>query len=122
MMLFGYWQLGNRQQFFNDMPLRRHRNEVANPQHALIDYTQGYNYTILLLVYFVIFFFFEFNSIVLKKLGQLFNVFKQMTVQGEPFVDNEWNVMKTADEHLGRYWECLKGMDQKQWYVNEAHL
>ena len=50
MMMFGYWQLGNRQQFFNDMPIRRHRNEVANPQHSLIDYTDGYNYTLIFII------------------------------------------------------------------------
>ena len=55
MMAFGYWQLGNREQFFNEIPSITQRSEHYNPKHALIDYTLGPNYTMIMLGFFVLF-------------------------------------------------------------------
>lgn len=30
--------------------------------------------------------------------------------------------MPDVDEELGQYWECLRGIDQKKWYLKEAYL
>lgn len=59
MLAFGYWQLGNRQMFFNDVPTISHKNEMYDPGHALIDYTAGYNYTMVYLIFLVVFLFFN---------------------------------------------------------------
>ena len=45
-----------------------------------------------------------------------------MVVAGEKVVDDEWNFLPDVDEQLGEYWECLRGMDQKRWYLKEAYL
>ena len=59
MMAFGYWQLGNREQFFNEIPEITERSEHYDPKHALIDYDLGPNYTMILLAFFVLFGFFS---------------------------------------------------------------
>ena len=28
---------------------------------------------------------------------------------------------KDVNEHLGSYWKCLGGMEQKRWYAQEIH-
>jgi len=65
MLAFGYWMLGNRQMFFNDIPKISHMNEIYNPGHALIDYTQGYNHTVAILIFFALFLFFNLYAKVL---------------------------------------------------------
>jgi len=40
MLMFGYWQLGNRQMFFNDgISEITTTNELMNPNHPLIDFS-----------------------------------------------------------------------------------
>ena len=43
------------------------------------------------------------------------------TKEGELITDDEWNFLLDIDEGLGTYWECIRGQDQKRWFVKEAH-
>ena len=112
MMLCGYWLVGNRQMFFNHSPFLSSRSEIYNPGHHTFDYDDGLNYTVLLLMFAVIIFFFNKANIFLQKIGQtvkLFTILK--TNKDQPIVDNQWNLLIDVDEHLGNYWECIRGQD-----------
>jgi len=83
MLTFGYWQLGNRQIFFNQIPQITHKNEIYDPKHDLIDFSDGYNYTLLYLIFIVVLLMFNLYSRILQKIGQLIGVFKLVFVGGE---------------------------------------
>jgi hypothetical protein len=36
-------------------------------------------------------------------------------------IDLDFNILLKVDEHLGRYWECLRGQQQLRWYVKELY-
>ena len=76
MLSFGYWQLGNRQMFFNQIPQINHKNEIYDPKHKFFDYSEGYNYTLIYLIFIVILLLFNLQAKILQKLGELFGVFK----------------------------------------------
>ena len=107
MMVFGYWQIGNRQQFFNAMPTITHKNEVYDPGHALIDYTEGWNFTAMFLIFLVIFACFNIYGKFLQSIGRCLGLFKEVKVDGELVVDDDWEWRLDIDEELGQYWECL---------------
>jgi len=76
----------------------------------------------MLLVFFVIFFFFNFYSKILKKLGECFGCFREVIINGQLVVDDDWNFLPDVDDELGEYWQCITGMEQKRWYLKEAYL
>jgi hypothetical protein len=39
MALFGYWHMGNHQIFFNEVELRKQKNQILDPMHPLLDYS-----------------------------------------------------------------------------------
>lgn len=41
MVLFGFWQLGNRQLFFNEVMPMVHMNEATDPSHYYLDFGKG---------------------------------------------------------------------------------
>ena len=57
MLMFGYWQLGNRQIFFNEKIVFKYLSEISDPNHRLFDYSKGPDHTILLLIFLPIFVF-----------------------------------------------------------------
>ena len=60
----------------------------------------------------VIILFFNYFTIFLQKIGQLVKLFSVLkTDKDQPIVDNQWNLLIGVDEHLGNYWECIKGQD-----------
>jgi hypothetical protein len=59
MVLFAYWQLGNRQQFHNEGSDIRYASMPAEPNHKPFDYSKGYDYTLLLLVFVPFFLFYD---------------------------------------------------------------
>lgn len=58
------------------MPEINERSEFYDPKHALIDYTLGPNYTMMLLGFFIIFLFWNIFTKILKKIGECFGCFK----------------------------------------------
>jgi hypothetical protein len=50
-----YWQLGNRQMFFNEVSIISRKNETMNPNHFLFDFTNGFNSSLMILVFFICF-------------------------------------------------------------------
>lgn len=76
----------------------------------------------MLLAFFVIFFFFNIYSRVLKKLGECFGCFRKVMIDDQLVVDDDWNFLPDVDEEPGEYWQCITGMDQKRWYLKEACL
>ena len=50
MLLMGYWYLGNRQMFFNEINTREKKFESPDPDHHAFDFSKGVNHTIPLLI------------------------------------------------------------------------
>ena len=106
MALFGYWHMGNRQVFFNEAELRVHKNEILNPKHFLIDYSQGVNGSLMFLIMLPIFIFHQFFNRILQRCSRKLGLYKQM----KDF-DENWQYEKDINEELGCYWECIPGLD-----------
>jgi hypothetical protein len=62
--------------FFNQIPQISHKNEIYDPEHDLFDYLNGYDYTVIYLIFIVILLLFHLLARILQKLGELFGVFK----------------------------------------------
>ena len=69
MFTFGYWQLGNRQIFFNEKIVLEYIGKINDPKHSLFDYSKGPDHTILLLVLLPVFWFQSGFIPGLQKLG-----------------------------------------------------
>ena len=76
----------------------------------------------LFIIYGLFFSVFNFQTVILRKVGLKFKLFKTLVAGGQEVVDLQWNFLLDIDEKLGEYWKCLKGVDQKRWFVKEAHL
>jgi len=66
----------------------------------------------MLMVLFPVFLFFRFWTHILFKFGELVKLF--VDIKG---MDRDWNFTINIDENLGKYWECLPGMQQKRWFT-----
>lgn len=104
MLVFGYWKLGNRQIFFNEVQLLENKNEVIQSNHKPFDFDKGINFTFLILINIPILYFFERSMNLVRRVFNFFNLAKNLTG-----LDNDWNVVKSINEGLGNYWECLTG-------------
>ena len=69
MVFFGYWQLGNRQIFFNKTPYVSFSSDAYNPKHYVFDYRNGMNYTLMFLLFFLTMAFFPRFVNILGKIG-----------------------------------------------------
>ena len=78
MICFGYWQLGNRQIFFNEAYLKDIGSEEYNPGHKLIDFSKGINHTALFFVFLPMFVFFRPYLKLLKKVALKMNIAKKI--------------------------------------------
>ena len=104
MIAFGYWQLGNRQIFFNEPQPIILKSEAYNPQHKLFDYSSGVNHTLTLLLFIPFTVFFRSFLKCIRKVAVSMKFFKQP--EG---VDMDWGFDVNIDEDLGNYWKCLEG-------------
>jgi len=68
-VFFGYWQLSNRQMFFNKTPYLSFSSDSYNPKHYLFDYRRGMNYTVMFLIFFAFLAFFLRVVNILGKIG-----------------------------------------------------
>ena len=112
----GYWQLSNRQLFFNRVSNRIHKTEILDPKHNLFDYNHGVDASLLLLIHIPFFLFLTYYNRFLQKLSYIIRAYNKV----EHFND-DWEYLKDVDEQLGSYWRCLNGLDQKRWFTRELH-
>ena len=104
MLLFGYWKLSNRQIFFNEVSLLENKNDVLKSNHAPLNFDKGADFTILILVNIPILYFFERCMNIVRRIFNFFDLAKKLSG-----MDNDWNIVKSINEGLGNYWECLTG-------------
>jgi hypothetical protein len=117
MCLIGFWQISNRQIFFNQASEINFAKEVAHPQHGFFDWDEGVTYTLFIVSFIPIFIFFRTYSHIIFKMGELVRFF--VNLKG---IDRDWNITMSFDEDLGTYWECLPGMKQKRWFTQETRM
>jgi len=66
MLAFGYWQLGNRQAFYNEVKERSFSGEVLDPEHGLFEYGNGLDSTFVFLFFFMFFLMHKFTGRILQ--------------------------------------------------------
>lgn len=59
MIIFGYWQLGNRQIFFNEVEPLVNANDVRPCKHYYFDFSKGVDHTVPFLIYLLVIIFFD---------------------------------------------------------------
>ena len=92
------------------MPVKQYASEPYLPNHALVDYSNGYNITFAFFVLAVILLFFKLYNTLLQKCGRATKMFKlPKTKDGAVICDENWEFILNVDEKLGKYWECLRG-------------
>ena len=116
MMAFGYWYLGNRQMFFNEYsPIERANSAIQDPNHHIVDFSDGFSHPQLLLIAMILFIVKEQLISVVSKAMNLLGIVN--TKKLEDILDDKISY----DENLGLFWECLTGLDQKRWFTKEIH-
>ena len=98
MLLFGYWQLSNRQMFHNEIVEKYHQNKTILTPHKLIDYENGLDYTIIVLMAIPVFIFLRKIVDLMHKVGTKIHFFKIMKE-----LDENWNFKSTINEQIGHY-------------------
>ena len=101
MLSFGYWFLGNRQMFFNEHLDIEYANASKLTDHKAFNFSRGYDYSMVLLVFIVILF-------LLPRIAKL----------GEDALDKTRFFPRKAcfnkgicfDEKIGDYFESLSGL------------
>jgi len=107
MFAFGYWQLGNRQIFFNMTYVKENNGDTQNPYHELFDYSQGLNHTAVFIVFFPFIFFFRSFLRIIRQIAKCLNFLKE--IKG---ITLDWKIEVSINEELGNYWNCLPGISQ----------
>ena len=79
LMISAYWQLGNRQMFFNQPPSLDAKNIVMNPHHLLFDYSLTPNCTIMLLSFLPLILFSNLNQYLCQKWIYLLRIGKSLS-------------------------------------------
>lgn len=123
-----YWLLGNRQMFFNELATVNHKNDVPNPNHALFDFSNGFNGAVMVLFFWVLFLFsnlydkltLRISRILLGPFNYIQKLIKRRQVSTEKkrrklnlddFLDEDFQIKGTINENLDNYWATLPGID-----------
>lgn len=117
MLSFGYWQLGNRQIFFNEIESVVTPKMVIDPNHKVFHWDEGLSHVHILLLLILPLIYFPKVMNWNQKIGIKAKIYKK--IKG---MDKDWNITANIDENLGKYWECIPGMKQKRWFTKETHL
>jgi len=117
MMLLGYWQLGNRQMFFNEPSELVNAKDIVDSKHNFFHWDDGLSHIYIFLLVLPAFIFFKGA---VHKLQQL--MFKVKMFEPNKQFDQDWNLSINIDEDIGKYWECIPGMKQKRWFAQVTHL
>mmetsp|Transcript_10117 Transcript_10117/g.15446 ORF Transcript_10117/g.15446 Transcript_10117/m.15446 type:complete len:271 (-) Transcript_10117:36-848(-) len=119
LLLFGFWQLGNRQIFHNEPALIEFASQVQVTNHQIL-YLEREAYTQWLFFGFLAVFI--LHSYFVKAFQQIYQSFRFRKTGLHKYFDSNWHFVASVDEKLGNYWRCLSGLDQKQWYTRETYL
>lgn len=114
MLVFGFWQLGNRQMFFDIVMPIECASDVINPNHY-IDGVQ-FNHTHLFLVFIVIFVFQYPYRKCLQRFFVKLGLFQDMS---DKKINGDFELSNSHDEKIGSYFECINGLHQKRWLAQE---
>lgn len=112
MFLFGYWQIGNRQIFFNDADPKVSSSLKVDPDHPLVDFKTA-NQTVVAFIILVVLLVISFSG------GFVFRALARMGILRSV---SQLNADLDVDEDLPNYFQALPGMEQKSWYANEIYL
>lgn len=112
MFVLGYWQIGNRQMFFNDSSELVTSSDRADPNHRLFDLTHP-NHTWMVLIFLGVILLVLFIPSLVFKLAKELRIVTNIKA-----LNQELDV----DEQLANYLQALPGKEQKAWYANEVYL
>lgn len=90
MLSFGYWQLGNREIFFN-----------SEGDHGIFD---GMSHTLMMLIFLPFFLFFPKFLQWIRRIAYFLKIWHQ--IEG---IDIDYNILSKIDENLGNYWNLIPG-------------
>ena len=93
LLAFGYWQLGNRQAFFNESGIRTQTSQVLDPKHRVFEYAEGVNVTLLYLAFFIAVMFHSRAARCLQRVARCCRCYKQL----KDF-DDDWTYTKDVNE------------------------
>ena len=119
LICFGYWILGNRQEFFNAAEEKIHSSDITDPTHDMFMYKKdqgGVNYTIIFLIFIPVFVFFENIIIAIRFISYKIGCWHQ-----GKHTDIYWRLTSAVDENLGNYWRSIKGAMQLRLYYKERY-
>lgn len=115
MLLNGYWLLSNRQMFHNEQAKISYQNTPVLTEHKPFDYSNGPDYTILILLAIPLFATLRTQIHLFHRLGLYLGIFKKFSR-----LDDNWQFVK-VNENIGNYYQSLSGLDQKRLYCREIH-
>jgi hypothetical protein len=117
MVCMGYWMLGNRQMFYNEIIPIQYGNNALLTEHGIFDFSKGFDYTLVLLIFVFMFRFYrsigKFGLKIIKK----FYKFKTFSK-----INDDWDFCDEVDENIGFYFESLHGMTQKTFFANQVNM
>ena len=90
--------------------------ETIDPHHPIIDYSNGADHTLILLIFIPIVF---FHKSFIKYVSKMLKCMKCLKMESFDKLTDEDN---DIDEKLGNYYNCLTGMDQKRMFAHEEYL
>lgn len=83
--------------------------------HKVFNYSDGLDYSILILLGIPLFAFLKRIIKLMHSIGIYIKLFKKFDK-----LDDDWK-FKKVNEHIGHYYECFSGLDQKRFYTREVH-
>ena len=110
-LAFGYWTLGNRQMYFNEINTKQTAfEEVMDYKHpyVIMDYRKGGYHLIPLLIMMLITLFQNFFIRMLTKMFLCCKILKHS--EGIDIYSQNLETEK-SNENLGNYWECIGGLE-----------
>ena len=102
MLCSGYWMLGNRQMFYNEIIPIEYGNHALLTDHKPIDYSYGLDYTSILLLFIVMFKFYRGVGKFFLRIVKRFYKFKTFSK-----INDDWEFDDEVDENIGFYFEGL---------------
>ena len=99
-----YWALGNRQIFFNESSAMEFKMHDNFPKHTLFNFSKGFDHSAILIVFVPLMIYFRTTVNAMRYVALRLNLCKLLDG-----IDLDYNIEIKIDEHLGNYWNCLKG-------------
>ena len=97
MIINGYWLLTNRQMFHNESVFRNQQSSPVLTNHKLFDYSNGMDFSIMIILGILVFAFLKLIIHNFHRLGLYLRIFKRMSK-----LNDNWEFNK-VNEHIGNY-------------------